>query len=403
MFPSDLSQAYATPFFVYDAAAVRARLQELNEAFAGMPVQLFYAVKANDNRAILHLAADAGMGACLVSEGEMKRALAGGIPASRMLMNGVGKTGAEIRAALLACIGQLNIESLPELEQVGQIAAEMGLRVPICLRLNPEIMARAHHYTTTARREDKFGILVEDLPKARRIIAQLPALDWRGFSCHIGSQIQGVDALAASYRALLELFAEEARTQPAFDRLDLGGGFGVSYRGDAYARPADYATLLRPLIAELLPPGTTIQLEPGRFVVAEAGTLVTRILHVKYSGDVRFLVVDAAMNNLIRPALYGAYHPITAIRHSETPLTPATIVGPVCESADVFSVDHLLPGDLEAGDILAIGCAGAYGHTMSSQYNARPRLAEVLVEGDSHRLIRRTFSAEEYDALTLVD
>lgn len=403
MLPSDLAQAYPTPFFVYDAAAVRARLQELNDAFTGMPVKLFYAVKANDNRAILQLAAEAGMGACLVSEGEMKRALAGGIPASRMLMNGVGKTPAEIMAALQAGIGQLNIESLPELEQVGKIAAGMGLRVPVCLRLNPEIMARAHHYTTTARREDKFGILVEDLPKARRIIARLPALDWRGFSCHIGSQIQGVDALAASYRALLELFAEEARTQPAFDRLDLGGGFGVSYRGDAYARPVDYAALLRPLIAELLPAGATVQLEPGRFIVAEAGRLVTQVLHVKYSGDVRFLVVDAAMNNLIRPALYGAYHPISSLRRSEAPLTPATVVGPVCESADVFSVDHLLPADLEAGDLLSIGCSGAYGHTMSSQYNARPRLAEVLADGDTHRLIRRAFSAEEYDALTLVD
>jgi diaminopimelate decarboxylase len=381
---------------------IKARLEELTAAFAGMPVQLFYAVKANDNRAILNLAAKAGLGGCLVSDGEMKRALAGGMPASKLLMNGVGKSAVEISFALRHGIGQLNVESLPELEVVGSLAAEYGVKIPICLRLNPEIMARAHHYTTTARREDKFGVLVEDIPKARAIIARYPHLSWRGFSCHIGSQIHGTEELAASYRALMEIYMDEKKRQPQFDRLDLGGGFGVSYRGDGYARPADYAALLGPMMTELLDAETTVQLEPGRFIAAEAGVLLTKVLYVKYSGDVRFLVVDAAMNNLMRPALYGAYHPITLTRTSNGPFAPATVVGPVCESADVFSVDHHLPVDIRAGDYLAIGCAGAYGMAMSSQYNARERLAEVLVEGANHRLIRRAFSAEDYDRMTLV-
>jgi diaminopimelate decarboxylase len=397
-----LALHYPTPFFAYNSATILDRVRELTTAFEGMPVSLYYAVKANDNPAVIQLVAEQGLGGCLVSEGEMKRALAGGIPASRLLMNGVGKSEEEIVYAIRHGIGQLNIESLPELHVVGRIATELGVQIPICLRLNPEIMARAHHYTTTARREDKFGVLVEDIPKAREIISEYSALDWRGFSCHIGSQIHGTQELEVSYRALMEIYMEEKKLQPQFDRLDLGGGFGVSYRGDAYARPADYAGLLRPLMAEILDDETTVQLEPGRFIVAEAGELITKVLFVKYNGDVRFLVVDAAMNNLLRPALYGAYHPIQVVRSSAAGLSPATIVGPVCESADVFSVDYHLPSDIVAGDYLAIGCAGAYGMAMSSQYNARPRLAEIMAEGDSHRVIRRAFTAEEYDSLTLV-
>lgn len=398
-----LAAAHPTPFYAYDSGIIRARLAALTSAFAEQRVSLHYAIKANDNRAIIRLAAQAGIGACLVSAGEMQRALAGGMSAPAMLMNGVGKTEADIVFALQNGIGQLNVESLPELATIAAIAERLNMRAPICLRINPEIIAKAHSHTTTARRTDKFGLLVEDLPQAREIIAAHPALDWRGFSCHIGSQIHGVEELADSYRFMAELFAAEKKTQPQFDRLDLGGGFGVSYSGDSYAQPADYARMILDVTGALQQDGVTIQLEPGRYLAAEAGTLVTSVVNVKLSGGTRFIVLDAGMNDLMRPALYDAYHPITLARASDAPQSPAIIVGPVCESADCFARDRLLPDDLAAGDIVTIGFAGAYGATMGSQYNARPRLAEIMIDGDTHRVVRRAFTAEEFDQLTLAE
>ncbi len=401
---TELAAHHPTPFYVCDAAIVRARLSALTAAFKGQRVSPHYAVKANDNRAVIKLAAAAGVGACLVSVGEMQRALGGGIKAADMLMNGVGKTEGEIEFALKAGIGQLNVESLPELETIARVARDLGKKAVICLRINPDISAKTHTAITTGRRTDKFGLLVEDLPQARAIIAaHKDALDWRGFSCHIGSQIHDVNDLAAGYRFMAELFAAEKDSQPQFDRLDLGGGFGVSYRGDAYAQPADYAKLLHEVTGKLQAQGVTIQLEPGRYIVAEAGTLVTRVVNVKLSDDMRFLVLDAGMNDLIRPALYDAYHPIRLARGSTAPLSPATIVGPVCESADVFARDRDLPNDIEAGDVIEIGMAGAYGMAMASFYNARTRPAEVMIDGDRHWLTRRAFTAEEYDRLTLVE
>lgn len=400
---TDLATRYPTPFFAYDARIIRARLAELTEAFKGQKVSLHYAVKANDTRAIVRLAAEAGVGACLVSSNEMRRAEAGGIAPSLMLMNGVGKSIADIDYALTQGIGQLNVESIPELSVIAARAEALGKRAIICLRINPEVVAKAHTHTTTARRSDKFGLLIEDLPEARAIIATHPSLDWRGFSCHIGSQIHGVEELAESYRVMVDLFAHERETQKQFDRLDLGGGFGVSYEGDAYARPADYAAMIGKVTQALQQDGVTIQLEPGRFIIAEAGALVTSVLYVKDSGGMRFAIVDAAMNDLMRPALYGAFHPIApAGTHAEGDV-PTTIAGPVCESADIFARNRMLPADLKAGDILNIGCAGAYGATMSSQYNARPLLAQVLVDDAGDKLIRRAFTAEELDALTIID
>ena len=397
-----LAAAFPTPFYAYNADLIARQCSRMTEGFAGQKIDLRYAIKANDNPEILKIVASHGIGACLVSSGELTRALASGIRQGNMLMNGIGKTENEIRSAIAAGIGQLNIESLPELERVSAIAAEMGKRIVICLRINPDIAANTHTHTATARRTDKFGLLVEDLPAARTIIAASPSLDWRGYSCHIGSQIHGVAELADSYRYMVDLFAREKQTQTQFDRLDLGGGFGVSYSGDAYAQPADYAALVGDLTSDLQAQGVRIQVEPGRYIVAEAGTLVTRVQYVKDSGGMRFVIVDAAMNDLIRPALYGAYHPIKLARASTAPMQSAAIVGPVCESADYFAKDEPLPGDVAQGDILAIGFAGAYGAAMGSFYNARSRLAEVLVENGTPRLIRKSFTAADYDAATLL-
>ncbi len=392
---------YQTPYYRYDAAIIRARSGEVASAFKGQKVSLHYAIKANDNPAVIALVAQAGIGACLVSSNEMRRAMAGGIRPADMLMNGVGKSDADIRFALENGIGQLNVESLPELEHIAKIAADMNVTATICLRINPEITAKAHTHTVTARREDKFGLLIEELDAARAIIDTSPSLNWVGFSCHIGSQIEGTEALEESYRVMADLFRKERAARPAFDRLDLGGGFGVSYKGGSYARPDAYAKVIGDITKDLQDAGVKIQLEPGRFVVAESGTLVTKVLYVKHSGGTRFVIVDAAMNNLIRPALYGAYHPVSLARKSDAALKPATIVGPVCESADVFGRDRDLPDDIAAGDILHIGYAGAYGAVMSCQYNARSLLQEVLVDGDTERTIRKPLTAQQMDELTL--
>ncbi len=407
-----LCKSAPTPFWVYDASIIRNRCAELVRAFADHNVKLYYAVKANDHPAIVALAASAGIGACLVSQGEFERAQAGGVQPGAMLMNGVGKSRDEIAFVLANGIGQLNAESLAELETIAAAAEELNTRARIGVRINPEITANTHDHTTVARRTDKFGLLIEDLPAVRAIVAKHPALDWRGFSCHIGSQIHGVAELAASYRSMAELFRAERKTQPQFDRLDLGGGFGVSYSGERYARPDEYPKLIAEVTGDLQKDGVTIQLEPGRFIVAEAGALVTSVLRVKDSGGApasdgspsagtRFVIVDAAMNNLIRPTLYDAYHPIALARESAAHYVPCTIAGPVCESADVFARQRELPEDVAAGDILVIGFAGAYGATMSSMYNARDRLAEVLVDGKKATLIRRVMTAKELDEITL--
>lgn len=398
---TDIAKNHASPFYIYDASLIRSRAREIKDAFEGQNVTFHYAVKANDNPAIIKLIADAGIGGCLVSHGEMKRAIAGSMKPQTMLMNGVGKSDDDIRLALQSNIGQLNVESIPELTVIADIARSMDKTATICLRINPEIVANAHTHTITARRADKFGILTEMLPVARGIIESRPELDWRGLSCHIGSQIHGVEELTQSYETMTELFRHERQTHPKLDRLDLGGGFGVSYTGDSYAKPAQYAALIKSITHNLQKTGVRIQMEPGRLLAAESGKLVTKVLYIKESGGVRFAVVDAAMNDLIRPSLYDAYHPITLVRASDVEPAPFTIVGPICESADIFARDRLLPNDVQRGDLLEIGFAGAYGFTMSSQYNARPHLAEILIDGDKHKMIRRAFSAEDFDRVTL--
>ncbi len=389
-----------TPYYIYDGDIIATRCQDLTSAFADMNVSLHYAVKANDNPHILKLVHQAGIGACLVSSGEMKRAMNGGIQAQDMLMNGVGKTDRAIAFAIENNIGQLNIESLPEIDDIAKITRKLQKSVRVCVRVNPIIAAKTHTHTATGRKDDKFGILINDLGRAAAMIeAHKDVLIWSGLSCHIGSQIHGTEELAASYRLMSDLYNEWHNKIDTFDRLDLGGGFGVSYEGGSYAKPDDYAQLLRESVC--LPVDTCIQLEPGRYISAEAGTLVTSILRVKDSDVYRFALVDAGMNDLVRPAMYGAYHPITLERNSKAPLRTTIVAGPICESSDIMGREYRLPEDIKAGDRLHIGYAGAYGYTMGSQYNARDRLPEYLKIGDNTQLIRCGFSAEEFDELTL--
>lgn len=390
-----------TPYYLYDAGIIKDRAAELVTAFKGQNVKLHYAVKANDNPVLIELIAKHGIGGCLVTMGEMKRALRAGMKPQDMLMNGSGKSADDIRFALKNGIGQLNAESISELTVIADIAKELNVTADICLRVNPEIAATTHSYLATGRRTDKFGILIEDIEAAHAVIKTRPELTWRGFSCHIGTQVHDAKELTHGYRRIIDLFKEWRVQVPGFDRLDLGGGFGVSYTGETYARPAEYAALLQELCGDMMKDGIFIQLEPGRFLVAESGALVTKVLYVKDSGGTRFVIVDAAMNNLIRPALYGAYHPIELARTSAAPMHYCTIAGPVCESGDVFATERPLPDDVRAGDELHIGFAGAYGHVMSSFYNARDRLPEYLRDAGEINCIRRGFSAEELDNLTL--
>ena len=395
-----LAKTYPTPFYVYDAGVIRQRVSNLTSAFKDQNVSLHYAVKANDNPALIKMAADGGIGACLVSSGEMKKALAGGMKPADMLMNGVGKTDHDIRFALSHGIGQLNVESIPELTVIADIARDLGVVAPIGVRINPNVTAESTHTSiTTGRKGDKFGIMAEDLGAAKDIILSRPELKWLGLSCHIGSQIMNPKELENGYRVMADLF----RGQNGLDRLDLGGGFGVSYKGDVVAaQPADFAPIVHSVTKDLQGRGIRIQLEPGRYIVAEAGTLVTKITFVKHSGGFDFIVLDSGMGDLMRPALYGAYHPMTLARKSTAAEKPFTIVGPICESTDCFARDRLMPGDTQRGDIIAIGFAGAYGHTMSNQFNARDRLAEYLVDGPQIKQIRRSISAEEFDQLTII-
>lgn len=390
---------YPTPFYAYDADIIRTRVAELSDAFKNQKVSLHYAVKANDNPAVIAIAAKAGIGACLVSAGEMKRALAGGMKPETMLMNGVGKSDFDIRFALENNIGQLNVESIPEITVIADIAKSLGKVATIGIRINPEVAADSTHTNiATGRRSDKFGILVQDLPEAKRIIASRPELKWVGLSCHIGSQIKDVEELRKGYQVMADLFRE----QDGLTRLDLGGGFGLSYKGEGdYAKPADFGAVVHDVTKDLQEKGVQIQLEPGRYIAAEAGTLVTKVLYVKKSAEYNFAIIDAGMNDLLRPALYQAYHPMRLSRMSAAKTMDCAIVGPICESSDIFARGRQLPEDIQRGDTLEIGIAGAYGMAMSSQYNARDRLAEVLVDGNTHKLIRRAFSAEEYDDLTL--
>ncbi len=388
---------YPTPFYAYDAAIIRARVNELVAAFKDQNIGLHYAVKANDNPAIIALAAKAGIGGCVVTAGEIKRAMAGGIKPQDILMNGAGKSDDDIRFALAQGIGQINIESIAEISVVADIARDMNKIATIGFRINPEITADTHSHLATGRRRDKFGTLIEDLPEAKRIITSRPELNWIALSCHIGTQVHNANELQKGYEVMADLCGAE----PGLTRLDLGGGFGVSYQGHSYAKPADYAPAIHAATKDLQARGVRIQLEPGRYIAAEAGTLVTKVLYIKKSGEYNFIIVDAGMNDLIRPALYDAYHPFTLERDSNAAPIPWVIAGPVCESGDVFARDRMLPSDIKRGDILKIGFAGAYGMAMASQYNARDRLAEVLIDGNKHTLLRRAFTAEDYDRATL--
>jgi len=378
-----IADALGTPVWVYGAATMRGRYHALRAALdaAGLDAGVHYAVKANDHLAVLALFGAEGAGADVVSEGELRRAHAAGIPARRIVFSGVGKTLGEIRLALAEGIAQINIESAEELAMVSAVATAMDRRAPVALRVNPDVDAGTHPKIATGRAGDKFGIPYGDAAALYAHAATLPGIAPVGLAVHIGSQITAMAPYRAAYGRIAELVRSLRAQGLVVARVDCGGGLGIGYRDEPAAAPAAFAGAIRATLGDL---GLRLMIEPGRWLVGPAGVLLASVVLVKQARPRRFVVLDAAMNDLLRPALYGAWHgivPLSAV-DAAAPASPAEIAGPVCESGDIFATDRALP-PLEAGARVAILDAGAYGAVMSSTYNARPLAPQALVDGDT--------------------
>lgn len=382
----DVAEVVGTPFYAYDADLFRERIRRFRAALAGTPHLVCYALKANDALVLVRIAAEEGLGADIVSGGELEKALRAGVPGERIVFSGVGKRREEIRAALEAGVRSLNVESLGELDVLAEEAASLGMVAPVSVRLNPDVEADTHAYVSTGSARSKFGLGFHDALTAYERAAAHPALEPVGLSFHVGSQLLDPDPVHAAAEKAAELWREAGL--PLRD-LDVGGGLGIGYDGEEDADVEPYTAELTQVAAEL---GAELVLEPGRWLVGPVGTFVTRVLYVKDAPGRRIAVCDGGMNDLIRPALYGASHPISVLGGDQRPRGAVDVVGPVCETGDFFALGLELPLP-EPGDLVAIGQAGAYGRVMSSAYNARPFCAEVLREAGAYRVIRDALSA----------
>ena len=393
-----IAEAVGTPFYLYSAGALAARYRRFAEAFAPASPLICYAVKANSNLAVLRIFARLGAGADVVSEGELRRALAAGIPPRRIIFSGVGKTRAELDAALSAAIHQINVESIPELRRLSAVAAARGDTAPVAIRVNPDVDALTHAKIATGKRQNKFGIDLEDAAEAYRIASELPGIKPVGLAMHIGSQLVDLAPFRQAFERLAGLVVELRGGGFAVDRLDLGGGLGIRYHGERPPEPGAYAGLVREAFGAL---ELDLAFEPGRVLTGQAGLLVAQVVHVKEGVSRRFVILDAAMNDLVRPALYDAWHDIVPVRlpAPDAVLSPADVVGPVCETGDTFATERDLP-PLAEDDLVALTGAGAYGAVMSSTYNSRLLVPEVLVSGSRFAVIR---ARPTYDAMLGLD
>jgi diaminopimelate decarboxylase len=381
-----IAEAVGTPAYVYSSSALTASYGEFATAFAGLPATVCYALKANDSLAVVATFAALGAGADVVSEGELRRALKAGIPAARIVFAGVGKTQAEMAAGLSAGILQFNVESMPELEALNAVAQQAGKRASIAMRVNPDVDARTHHKITTGKAENKFGVDLAHARAAYAAAAQMPGIEATGVAVHIGSQLTELDPYRATFARIATLAGELTAAGHPIRRLDLGGGLGIDYGVKRVPSVAEYAGVVREAVTGL---PYELVLEPGRRLVGDAGVLLTRVLFVKQGSTRSFVVVDAGMNDLIRPALYEAFHAIVPARQPEAgaEVLPVDIVGPICESADIFAEQRPLP-PVRAGDLLVIKSAGAYAAVMASAYNGRLPAPEVMVRGSGYEIVR---------------
>jgi len=382
-----LAEAVGTPFYCYSTATLERHYKVFSEALPKGSL-VAYAAKANDNLAVLRTLGRLGAGCDVVSGGELAKALAADIPADRIVFSGVGKTLPEMRAALEAGIYQFNVESEPELAALNQVALAMGKRAPIALRINPDVDAKTHAKINTGTAETKFGIPFTRAREAYGHAAKLKGIEVVGIDVHIGSQITDLEPFEAAFRMIAELAGTLRSDGHTITRLDLGGGLGVPYENSNMPPPdpAAYGRMVAKVTKDL---GCRLSFEPGRLIAANAGVLVSRVIYVKHGEAKHFLIIDAGMNDLIRPAMYDAHHEIAAIREPAvgSPRPRYDVVGPVCETSDLFAAGRPLP-ELKSGDLVAILSAGAYGAVMAGDYNARPRLAEVLVHGEQWGIVR---------------
>jgi diaminopimelate decarboxylase len=380
---SEIAKQFGTPAYVYSRAAIEHGYRSFSEACSGHDVLICYSVKANSNIAVLNLLARLGSGFDIVSGGELARVLAAGGRADRTVFSGVGKSEAELRAALDAGVLCFNVESEGELDRLASIASGMGKTAPVSLRVNPDVDPRTHPYIATGLRESKFGIAYDAAVALYRRAAKLPGIRVSGIDVHIGSQITEIEPFVVALEKMLEFVDVLQATGVQLDHLDLGGGLGIRYRDENPPALKDY---LERLFAHLGDRKIRVLFEPGRSLVGNTGLLLTRVEYLKHGVDKNFVVVDAGMNDLIRPALYDAWHDVLPIVRREGSARLYDVVGPVCESADFLAKDRALT--VAAGDLLAIMSAGAYGMAMSSNYNSRPRPPEIIVDGSSSRLVR---------------
>ena len=381
---------FGTPCYVYSHATLTAAYREFDSAFAGRDHLICYAVKANSNLAILNLFARLGSGFDIVSGGELKRVLNAGGDPQKVVFSGVGKHPEEMRAALAAGIFCFNVESEAELLRLNQIAAEMNKLAPVSLRVNPDVDARTHPYISTGLKENKFGIPFDEAEKLYLSAQKFSNIRFTGLDCHIGSQLTELNPFIEAAEKVLALLARLEAQGSRIEHLDLGGGLGIRYSSETPPLARDYVTALCAKIGQR---SQRILIEPGRALVGNSGLLLTRVEYLKHTPYRDFAIVDAAMNDLIRPALYDAYHEVLPVAVSEENAKMYQIVGPVCETGDFLGHDRRL--SLRQGDLLAVMSAGAYGMSMSSNYNTRPRAAEVMVEGDHIHLIRERESVEQ--------
>lgn len=387
-----IAREVGTPFYCYSHATLTRHFRVFDQAFAPIPHLLCFALKANSNLSILKLFGGLGGGADVVSGGELFRALRAGIPPDRIVYAGVGKSREEIAYALKSDILMFNVESAQELQVISDVATNMGVEAKVALRINPDVDPRTHPYVSTGLRKSKFGIDISQAVEAYELARELPRIRVVGIHQHIGSQITEVGPFVDALEKIAELIRELRALGVELRYLDVGGGLGITYKDEEPPIPQVFAEALIGVVKDL---GCTIVLEPGRVIVGNAGILVTRVLYTKQAPSKHFVVVDAGMNDLIRPSLYGSYHAILPVHRAEgAPSLVADVVGPICESGDFLAKDRELPA-AQPGDLLAVMSAGAYGFTMASNYNARPRLAEVLGKGDRYLVIRRRETYED--------
>jgi len=388
-----IAASVGTPFYCYSSATLERHFRVFSQAFESVSATICFAVKANSNIAVLKTLGDLGSGADCVSEGEIRRALLAGISPQKIVFSGVGKTRSEMAYALEQGIFQFNVESRPELIALNEVATALSIKAPIAIRINPDVDGKTHHKITTGKKENKFGINWEEARDIYKLAATLPGIEIKGISTHIGSQLLDLEPFRQAFRRVDELVCALRDDGHRISRLDLGGGLGIPYDTEEPPSPQLYADMT---IAATRHLGCELIFEPGRLIAGNAGILVASVIYLKESGSREFLIVDSAMNDLIRPSFYEAYHEIIPVRQpaDDAQEMPMDIVGPVCETGDIFAAQRFMPL-LEEGDLVAFRSAGAYGAVMASTYNSRLLVPEVLVKGDQFAVIRKRPSYEE--------